>query len=57
MPWLTIIFCNLCTGILCIILARKKGRPVHHWFLLALPLGVIALFPLLALPANEEDSG
>lgn len=57
MPWATILFCNLCTGILCVILARKKGRAVHRWFLLALPLGVLALFILLALPANEEVRG
>jgi hypothetical protein len=56
-PWATLIFCNLCTAILCVILARKKKRAVHHWFLLALPLGVLALFILLALPAMEEDSG
>ena len=57
MTWVTILFCNFCTGILSIILARKKKRAPLHWFLLTLPLGVLALFILLALPANPEDSG
>ena len=55
MAWVTILFCNFCTGILSIILARKKHRPSLMWFLVTLPLGVVALFVLLALPAVEED--
>ena len=57
MTWVTILFCNFCTGILSIILARKKNRAPLLWFLLTLPLGVLALFILLALPAHAEDSG
>ena len=49
MAWVTILFCNFCTGILSIILARKKHRPSLMWFLLTLPFGVVALFVLLAL--------
>ncbi len=56
MAWLTILFCNFCTGILSIILARKKHRASLTWFLVTLPLGVLALFLLLALPPNP-DSG
>ena len=56
MAWVTILFCNFCTGILCIILARKKHRPPLMWFLVTLPFGVIALFVLLALPVIEEKS-
>ena len=56
MVWVTILFCNFCTGILSIILARKKHRAPLRWFLLTLPLGVLALFILLALPASEENS-
>ena len=55
MAWVTILFCNFCTGILSIILARKKHRRSLMWFLLTLPFGVVALFVLLALPANPED--
>lgn len=55
MAWVTILFCNFCTAILSIILARKKHRTPLIWFLLTLPLGVAALFVLLALPANPED--
>jgi hypothetical protein len=54
MTWVTIIFCNFCSGILCIILARKKHRALLPWFLLALPVGVLALFALLALPARPN---
>ena len=57
MAWVTILFCNFCTCILSIILARKKHRPSLMWFLLTLPFGVVALFVLLALPAVEEKSG
>ena len=57
MTWVTILFCNFCTGILSIILARKKHRAALPWFLVTLPLGVIALFILLALPAVEEGNG
>ena len=55
MVWVTILFCNFCTAILSIILARKKRRPALTWFLLTLPFGVVTLFVLLALPANPED--
>jgi len=54
MTWVTIIFCNFCSGILCIILASKKRRAPLPWFLLALPAGVLALFVLLALPARSN---
>ena len=57
MAWVTILFCNFCTAILSIILAKKKHRPALMWFLVTLPFGVIALFVLLALPAIEEESG
>ena len=53
MAWLTILFCNFCTGILSIILARKKHRAPIPWFLVTLPFGVAALFVLLALPELE----
>jgi hypothetical protein len=52
MTWVTLLFCNFCAGILSIILARKKNRPPLPWFLATLPLGILALFALLALPAN-----
>ena len=57
MAWVTILFCNFCTAILSIILAKKKHRAALPWFLVTLPLGVVALFVLLALPAIEEESG
>jgi ABC-type transport system involved in cytochrome c biogenesis permease subunit len=57
MAWVTILFCNFCTGILSIILARKKARDPVRWFLVTLPLGVLALFVLLALPAVAGPSG
>jgi hypothetical protein len=57
MAWVTILFCNFCTGILSIILARKKHRKPLMWFLVTLPFGVVALFVLLALPAVGEESG
>jgi hypothetical protein len=50
MTWTTLFFCNLLFGILCVILAKKKQKPALFWFLLSVPLGVIALFALLALP-------
>ena len=56
MAWLTILFCNFCTAILSVILARKKRRTPLPWFLVTLPLGVLALFVLLALPPNQENS-
>jgi len=56
MAWVTILFCNFCTGILSIILARKKHRTPLTWFLVTLPFGVVALFVLLALPAVGEES-
>ena len=56
MAWVTLLFCNFCTGILSIILARKKRRAQLAWFVLTLPLGVVALFVLLALPPIEEES-
>jgi hypothetical protein len=57
MSWVTFFFCNFCTGILSIILARKKNRAPLRWFLLTIPLGVLALFFLLALPANPNHGG
>jgi hypothetical protein len=54
MPWLTILFCNFCIGILTMILARKKRRKPLPWFFLTLPLGVLVIFLLLALPENQE---
>ena len=54
MTWVTFLFCNFCTGILSIILARKKHRAALPWFLVTLPLGVAALFVLLALPPAQE---
>lgn len=59
MTWVTLLFCNFCTGILSIILARKKNREPLPWFLATLPLGILTLFLLLALPAhpaNETES-
>ena len=55
MAWVTILFCNFCTAILSIILAKKKHRPILMWFLLTLPFGVVALFVLLALPEQQES--
>jgi hypothetical protein len=53
MHWITtLLFCNLCSAVLCIILAKKKRRSGLAWFLLSLPLGVLALFLLLGLPDN-----
>ena len=57
MAWLTILFCNFCTAILSVILARKKQRAPLTWFLLTLPFGVLALFALLALPACLDPHG
>ena len=57
MAWLTLLFCNFCTAILSIILARKKQRAPLTWFLLTLPLGVLALFVLLALPTGHGPDG
>ena len=56
MVWVTILFCNFCTGVLSIILARKKHRAQLKWFLVTLPFGVVALFVLLALPVVEEEA-
>jgi hypothetical protein len=50
MIWTTLLFCNAVTGILSLILANKRNRSLLFWFLLTLPLGVIALFLLLAIP-------
>jgi hypothetical protein len=50
MIWTTLLFCNAVTGILSLILANKRKRSPLLWFMLTLPLGVIALFLLLALP-------
>jgi len=55
MTWITLLFCNFCTGILSIILARKKNRAALPWFLATLPLGILALFALLALPAHPGE--
>ncbi len=55
MAWLTILFCNFCTGILTIILARNKHRASLTWFLVTLLVGVPALFVLLALPPNPAS--
>jgi hypothetical protein len=55
MPWVTILFCNFCVGILSMILARKKHRKPLPWFFLTLPLGVLVIFILLALPENQEE--
>lgn len=55
MPWLTILFCHFCTAVLSVILARKKSREPLRWFLATLPLGVLALFLLLALPPVPEN--
>lgn len=56
MTWVTLLFCHFCTGILNIILSRKKNRALLPWFLVTLPLGVLALFLLLALPPNPEKT-
>jgi uncharacterized membrane protein len=53
MPWVTILFCHFCVGILSMILARKKHRSPLPWFFLTLPLGVLVIFLLLALPENQ----
>jgi len=51
----TILFCNFITGILSVILALKRKKPPLVWFLLSLPLGVLALFLLLALPDEDHE--
>lgn len=56
MAWFTILFCNFCTAVLSVILAQKKRRAPLPWFLLTLPLGVLALFILLALPPEQKNS-
>ena len=56
MIWTTILFCNLLSGILCIILAKQRNRSVLSWFLAAIPFGILALFVLLCLPENTKDS-
>jgi hypothetical protein len=56
MFWTTLLFCNVVTGVLSVILARKYKKSALFWFLLTLPLGVLALFLLLALPEEGPDS-
>jgi len=56
MIWTTILFCNVVTGILSVILARKRKKPVLFWFLLTIPLGVAALFLLLAIPEKPPHA-
>jgi len=56
MIWTTLLFCNAVTGILSLILARKRKRPLLFWFLATLPFGVGALFVLLALPSRGTGS-
>jgi len=55
MIWTTLLFCNVATGIVSAILARKRHRSAFWWFLITLPLGVLALFLLLALPGSADD--
>ncbi len=56
MFWTTLVFCNLVSGILCVVLARKHGGSALHWFLLAIPLGVLALFLQLYLHERSQSS-
>ncbi len=53
----TLLFCHLLYGLLCAILARKRNRSGWLWFGLSVPLGPIALFLLLALPAATTGAG
>jgi len=54
MLWPTLLFCNLLSGILCVILTRKLGKPSLPWFLLCVPFGVLVLFVLLYLQEREK---
>ena len=56
----TLIFCHVLSAILCIILAKAKGRSPLVWLLLALLSGLLPLFILLLLnpaqkPTTEES--
>jgi len=55
MIWTTLLFCHIATGVVSAILARKRNRRAHLWFLLTLPLGVLALFLLLALAPEARS--
>jgi hypothetical protein len=51
---LTILFCNALFGLLCAILARKRGLSAMKWFWIAVPLGALALFSLLARAQRQK---
>ena len=56
MIWTTLLFCHFATAIVAAILAKNRRRRAPRWFLLTLPLGVLTLFLLLALPDAEQDT-
>ena len=59
MTWFTILFCNVLSAGLCFILAKKRNSPplglsAVQWFLIGIPLGIVALLAMLAMPDKPE---